>query len=364
MYNRSFRTLKHEEDLGMGPFRIRREVLFKIILAGGVILFAELLGHAVLWGKKGAWPYPFAMQNFYGTPQLYMSDHPYLPYLATKGRSGGVEFNSYGGRGPEPESPKSRTRILCFGGSTTFGGSPPWPVQLQKMLGEKEYEVLNAAQNGANTADTLVNLALLQVDLEPDYVLVYHGTNDLESSYYPGFRSDYAHRRRDIGSLPYPIFRKLPAFFNLSSLYVILRWELEGPRGDLHALYSRPGKAYDFENGPSGLKTFERNLRTIRAIAHEHGARLVLGTFQYYQPLAEQHFGKEFGDAWQRGINAENKIIRRIAAGHSEVGLAEVERSFVPDEESMIDFCHLKPKGTELVAKAFYRAIQSRTKRP
>lgn len=337
--------------------------VFALLTALVAYALLEAAGYALFYLKKRQWPYPFALQNFYGEVRLYMADHPYLPYLATRGVSGRVEFNSLGDRGPEPETPKRRTRVLCYGGSTTFDGShdwdKTWPGVLQELLGRERFEVINAAQNGATSADSLVNLALIHADIEPDLVLLYEGTNDLESSYYPGFRADYAHRRKDIGGNPYPVFRRLPRWLNLSAYYVVLRWYLEGPSGDLHALYTRHGRSYDFVNGPFGLPTFRRNLLHVEAIAAAHGAKVVLGTFQYYQPWADGYFGKAFGDAWRRGSDAQNEIVRALARERPGIFLAEVAGSFAPSPETMTDFCHLSEAGNRRIAEAFHEGVQA-----
>lgn len=233
------------------------------------------------------------------------------------------------------------------------------------MLGPERYEVVIAAQNGATTADSLVNYALVHSDAEADYVLTYEGINDLESSYAPGFRPDYAHRRRKIGGAPYPFFERLPQALHYSALYTALRWKLVGPRGDLHAQFSRP-TTYDFKGGPYGLKAFESNLRSLHAVARARGATLVLGTAQYYRPWAERNFGSEFAQGWERGIALENEIQRRLARSLPGAELAEVARSFTPTEEHMTDFCHLTEAGNERVARAFHAAVlraESRRKR-
>lgn len=324
----------------------------------------ESAGYAGFRLKHGAFPREFARRHYAEEPALYMGDHPYLPYLATKGRVGSVEFNSRGDRGPELEVPKRRKRVLCYGGSTTFDGAhewaETWPGRLQALLGEG-YEVVIAAQNGATTADTLVNYALTHSDAQADFVLAYEGINDLESSFAPGFRPDYAHRRRDIGSTPYPIFERLPQALHYSALYTAARWKLVGPRGDLHARFSRP-TSYDFANGPFGLAAFEANLRSLHALARSRGAVLVLGTAQYYRPWADANFGPEFGEGWRRGIDAENALQRRLAASLPGVRLAEVAASFAPTEEHMTDFCHLTLKGNELVARAFHAAVTARSR--
>jgi lysophospholipase L1-like esterase len=301
-----------------------------------------------------------------------MSDHPYLPYIATKGRAyvnedtwgriAPVDFNSYGDRGPEPDMPKKRRRLIAFGGSTTFGARSPlektWPKQLESKLSESRYEVINAAQNGATTADTLVNLSLLHAALEPDYVLVYHGTNDLESSYTRGFKTDYSHRRRKIPSVP-PIFEAMPRWLDYSAFFVLTRNLFIGgvAQGDLWSRYTRSTDT-DFENGPFGLETFRRNLESIIAVARTHGARIVLGTFLYYRPWADANMGRAFADAWEIGIEEQNRIIRDVANSSSGVLLADVAAVSELGEEHFWDFCHLTESGNELIAREFVRVIR------
>lgn len=336
--------------------RARPSFLAAAVLTG---LLAVEGGSQVLFRlKHGRWPAAFAREQFDQPAHHYMSDHPYLPYFALPGEYGPVRINSWGGRGPEPERPKRRIRILCFGGSTTFDMAHPledtWPGRLQKMLGPR-YEVVNAAQNGATSADTLVNYALLQSELKPDLVLALEGVNDLESSFFTGFRPDYAHRRRKIPDEPYPIFRALPRWLDYSAFWVSLRWALVGPRGELHALYSRPGW-YDFEHGPFGLSVFRRNLRMLNALVRLDGARLILGTPGFYEPDARARFGEAFADSWKRALAAENETVRDLARREG-VGLAELERSYVPTSREHLDFCHFTEAGNELVARAFHKAV-------
>jgi lysophospholipase L1-like esterase len=294
--------------------------------------------------------------------RLTMADHPYLPYYGTSGLYGQVILNSLGDRGPDPDEPKRRIRIVSFGGSTTFGQDEPWeltwPGQLQDLLGSSQFEVLSAAHNGDTTADSLVKLALIYVDLKPDIVLVYHGTNDLEASYSRNFRADYAHRRRDVGATPYPVFDRLPRWLDYSSYFVTIRSNLVGYRGSMWRLYTRPEVGLDLENGPFGLPTFQRNLQAINALAQLAGARLVLGTFQYYRPWAEEYHGSKWAEAWQRGLGIQNEIIRELAAREENIYVADVARAFHPTGDHMTDFCHLTALGNEEIARAFAHAIR------
>lgn len=338
-----------------------KTLAFWAVLLLLIAFVAEGLGYGAFSVVSGETPREFGERTF-RVPRLYMTDHPFLPFLARKGTSGLVEFDSMGNRGAEPESPKRRIRIVCLGGSTTLDAGhrwdQTWPGQLQEMLGAEHYEVINAGQSGATTADSLVKLALLHVDLKPDFVVVYHGTNDVAPSYGVGFRPDYAHRKRSIGNTPYPLFDRLPRRLEYSSLFVAVRYALVGDRGNLWNLYTRFPVRMDFENGPFGVATFRRNLTSMHALCREHGARLVLGTFVYSRELAEREQGLEWADAWQRCIDLQNASIRALAAERPEILLADLARSIAADGSHFVDHCHLTPKGNRAIASAFLDAIR------
>lgn len=338
-----------------------KHLFFVLLMALLVLMAVEAGGYALFYLVHGEFPHAYGLRTF-KVMRMTVTDHPYLPYFRTSGL-GQIRLNSVGDRGPEPEEPKRRLRIICFGGSTTFDQEHAWdytwPGQLQGMLGADTFEVLNAAHNGDTTAETLVKLSMIHGDLQPDLVLVYHGTNDLEASYARGFRSDYAHRRRDVSPTPYPVFDRLPRWLDYSAGFVATRAYLVGYRGSMWRLYTRPEKGLDLKNGPFGLPTFERNLGAIDAMAQLAGARVILGTFQYYQPWAESNMGAEWTAAWRRGIDAQNAIIRDLAVREENIHLADVARAFVPTPDHMLDLCHLTPRGNREVAVAFAAVARS-----
>lgn len=346
----------------------RSRALFVVLTVALCALTVECVAYAVFYLVKRELPPTLAGRQFRRYEHHYKTDHPYLPYIATQGKHGFLEFNSLGDRGEEPEQPKRRIRIIAFGESTTFDAShvwdETWPGYLQHLLGKERYEVINAAQNGATTADTLVNLGLIHLDLKPDYVLAYHGNNDLESSYYRPFKSDYSHRRRKILDPRHPVFDQLPRWLEYSALYVTLRLAFAKPPLNLWELYTRQDGTTDYENGPFGLETFRRNLRSINALAEANGAKLVLGTFVYYSPWAYDNMRSVFAEGWQRGIDSHNAIIRELAASQPNIRLAEIASTFKPTRAHMVDFCHLTQAGNKLIAKSFFEAIRRIEGRP
>ncbi len=346
---------------------LAKSLLFTGALIALFLFVVEAASQAMFRVRHGQSPRAFAAGHLYRYEHRYRTDHPYLPYIARKGAYDILRFNSLGDRGPEPESPKRRIRLVCYGGSTTFDAAhsdeETWPGMLQAMLGTGRHEVINAAQNGATSADTLVNFALLHADLRPDFLLVLDGINDLESSYQTGFRSDYSHRRRKIPDFPFPFLDSLPRWLDRSALWVQFRFSLTGDQRDLHELYTIHGE-FDFERGPFGLEAFRRNLLSLDALAAAHGAKLVLGTPPFYRAKADklqwalEAPGIPFGAPWQKGIDAENRVIRELARTRKNVRLAEVAGSFIPSERTMTDFCHLNADGNRKVAEAFYAALK------
>ena len=54
-------------------------------------------------------------------------------------------------------------------------------------------DVVNAGIPGRTSADSLVNIALRVLPIDPDVVIVLHGVNDQKPNRAPGFRDDYSH---------------------------------------------------------------------------------------------------------------------------------------------------------------------------
>jgi lysophospholipase L1-like esterase len=164
----------------------KKLLLFRVLALLGVLLSVELFGQFITYAKTGIWLWKIPM-----TPhELLFQRHPWL--LASgkpngmfrKGQTIMVRHNSRGYRGPDFTKPRPlhEIRLICYGGSTTYGSylSDPWtwPVLLQKSLGN-QYEVLNAGVPGYTTVEHVIQAAVQQFDRRPDYALYYVGYNDL-----------------------------------------------------------------------------------------------------------------------------------------------------------------------------------------
>lgn len=102
-----------------------------------------------------------------------------------------ISPNGYRGPAFDVRKPPGTTRIIVLGGSSVFDQGVPdrddkagsWPHLLERQLvskGLSDLEVINAGIPGHATGDSLGRLFSQLWMYEPDYVLVYHGWNDMK----------------------------------------------------------------------------------------------------------------------------------------------------------------------------------------
>lgn len=139
-----------------------------------------LYGLHVLTGRVGISPW-----------QVYGGEHYKFPpdYTLVGAAGQGAETartNSLGFRGPDfrPEKPEGVFRVLCLGGSSTFGyhneDDETYPHHLRELLAEecRGVEVVNAGFPYYNTGSILSLFREELVDYEPDVVTLYSAYND------------------------------------------------------------------------------------------------------------------------------------------------------------------------------------------
>ncbi len=238
------------------------------------------------------------------TPQLRaarIEPHPYLAYAnkpgyVLDGKNHRISHNALGFRGPETtwEKPAGVFRIVCLGGSSTYGHGPSanettWPARLEALLNEAavagapRVEVINGGCQGYSSFESLINLSVRMVDLRPDLVLVYHGINDVRCALYPGVVRDNRHWRA-----LWPTARKpeLQALLERTVTFQIWRRYFTGYVTEAQDLgtylivdFGRYADAYaQPTDADLGFASFQRNLVSIVEVARTHGAQPVLVT--------------------------------------------------------------------------------------
>ncbi|MEM7306462.1 MAG: GDSL-type esterase/lipase family protein [Planctomycetota bacterium] len=227
--------------------------------------------------------------------------HPYIGYVlqAGAGRDQGnytFHINSLGFRGPEyaAEKPADVYRILCLGGSTTYGtgvssDEATYPGQLEAMLNlvaaeGRKYEVWNCGVSGYNSAESLINLQLRLLQYDPDAIVIYHAANDARPIQARGFRPDYAHVRRswvasEISGLERFLLRSWRTYAWLTrgtdseeQLGALASYVFVPNFKDLHV---PAGQAVP----DRGVAAFLTNVRNMVAVARAAGVVPVLSTF-------------------------------------------------------------------------------------
>lgn len=168
------------EVMSLAPLKKR-----KLLVALGAVLFAFFLVEvAVRVRQKMKYGTAFAVHRLVEDPVSGLE----IPVPGFE--LGLVKINSMGFRGPEIEIPKPghRIRVAYLGGSTTFCAETStyeriWPHVVHEGLvaafPDQEFDYVNASVAGYSSTQSIVNLELRVAPLEPDVVVIYHGTNDL-----------------------------------------------------------------------------------------------------------------------------------------------------------------------------------------
>ncbi|MFH1998982.1 MAG: SGNH/GDSL hydrolase family protein [Planctomycetota bacterium] len=317
--------------------------------------------------------------------------HPYLAYCLKPGwhtpedsKAEQKSHNLFGLRGPEIayEKPAGAYRIVCLGGSSTYGNSPScdeatWPARLEHRLREaypdKTIEVINGGAPGWSTFESTVNLAFRMVDFAPDLVIVYHSINDMRCALYKEPRPDNTHWRQ-----PWPTFRPSPLEPILEKSICYLVWRkyctryLED-RSDINfnAIVDPPPGNTDWyasdaaKISPVGFKSFRRNLVSIAAIARAHGAKVMFGT----QALDEQDITSPKSGANQiHAMHLMSRILKEVAS-EQKIMLVDAEKTLEdearkqagdPGKAAIFTWeVHLTDEGADLLAKTFAERILS-----
>ena len=281
--------------------------------------------------------------------------HRHLGYgLSPDYDAGANRHNALGYRGEEItlEKPAGVVRIVCCGGSTTYGyGTDDYrltvPSMLQYGLREagKQVEVVNAGCPGWSTFETLVNFESRVLDLSPDHVVFYHGINDvLASMVWPpealrGDQSGWLVRERRMVEAP------LLERSDLARIVMVRNGVIE-PHGSMLRVvgeaaasnqtfnFRRQRKQGTYPEGlfrdvplermlrANGTRLFRRNLESLIAVARAHGVSVLLTTFAY---SAEFPGNPNIGHpAVRDAIDAYNEVVREAARRHG-VALVDLQ---------------------------------------
>jgi hypothetical protein len=259
------------------------------------------------------------------------------------------------------EKEPDKIRVLTLGGSAMFNR------QMTRLLkesldkiSERPMEVVGAALRTHTSMASLIKYRAL-AKYEFDYVLIYHGINDLfvNHVYVDHFRSDYSHM--------IPWYKKNLLLDNsliMRSFYNKYIWARR-VFGMEKIWYIYPEEHMENAMDFVSERLFKRNITELIKEIKKNGAVPVLMTFawnkpdHYNQTLFESgqvgykptQYGRYPIELWgsigfvKEGLQRHNRVIRDIAIQHG-VYLIDQEDLMSKDLRWFEDVCHFSPEGT------------------
>ena len=283
-------------------------------------------------------------------------------------KRGGISINSLGFRGPETTIPKPRgtIRLAFLGASTTYcaevsGNRAVWAHLVTESLSSRYPEIafdyVNGGVPGYTTQESLRNLESRIAPLEPDVIVIYHGTNDLSGdtrrlAAEQGLSNQHPDATSRLGEWS-------TLWFLLEKNWTIYQRQANAQRGD---------NRLDFQ--PSELSApFRRRMAALVGRAKEVAPAVVLVTFShrvrheqtddvkllasntslYYMPYMSV-------EGLLQGFDEYNHVIRDVA-NQQEVILAEAGESIPGNGENFVDSVHLTDEGARRIAEIVVRAL-------
>ena len=278
-----------------------------------------------------------------------------LPYRPDVGRVVELDYtnNSLGFRTPERpfQKPPMTKRVIALGGSTTFDGptnDQTWPALLEGRLNDHyssqgyQIEVINLGVDMAASPYSLIDLAFIGVEYEPDLVISYDGVNDSGMIGNDGLTPDYRSSMGKFDEQDQTLQSRLPKWAFKSYLLSWASFKLDriaGKQPDLAGqVYMKKLSALKVStNQLAGVQYFERNLRLMRAISEEYGAKFLAATAHWVQPP-------------ERVVVINEELRRFFAREH--IDFIDLDKELPHDDWSIhVDGVHWSLKGEEAMAE-------------
>jgi lysophospholipase L1-like esterase len=352
---------------------LRRKLIYWAILVIALVGLSEGAGRIAYSSSFDA-KQQALLQAFFGLATGYNPNmvsnylpHHYLVYTLNPNTKVNYEayygskpshfINALGYRGKETtrDKPVGTFRVVCLGGSTTFGlgeseETMTYPAQLESQLNRifesPKFEVINAGTPGWSSAESLINLLFRVSDLSPDAVVSYEGVNDT-----------FAMRKDDEGGPDNGNFRRIvyyqmPGDFarfwlKWSHLWRLLYYWSYGKENiafDINTLAVKPNPTKWLENLNAATgKYFRRNMANFVAVAKANEIMPVLVTMGH--------------GPWHPSLSLTAQILRDIARDKGAV-LIDFESLSRPGWFSG-DNVHLERAGNTALAESVANGIAS-----
>lgn len=365
------------------------------------IVSLETIGYFALYIKSNSFDFLSNKNYFYIRAMLLGANDPdlfprylslpylgYIPYPGYK-RHNVIQHNEDGYRGTKvPLIKKSKFRVLCLGGSTTYGfgvESPQntYPAKLEILLNQfiqknkpvlnniTGAEVINAGIDAGVSSEELQQYLFKYRYYQPDAVIVHSGINDalVWCSTADSFQLDYTHYRRlnfHLEPLPKParvlIKSYLLSFFVIQLFYSDFSVFEDGFIQQTNHTYCRWSKvnidSVSFNREYSSNPFFKNTQTLFREIVSDSAALFVLPNI-----LNRENQMVKNNLRYQMFSNENIRISHFLCEQNAGIPIAYNYDS-TNNPTFWIDDCHLKEKGearkAQIVAPYLERFIQSR----
>ncbi len=302
--------------------------------------------------------------------------HPYLSYYPTPNyRKGQTSHNALGYRNDEfsLDKPDGVYRIVALGGSSTYDvtiedNAAIFTAQLEKLLkedyGYQNVQVINAGVPGYNSWEMLVNLEFRVLDLDPDLVIIYEGTNDVharlvEPSAYRGDDSG----RRQTWQAPHVALWEHSALLRIVSRMMNFTRQVsvdDFVSSPTYLSWPFEFRLYGDNLDPAEILKenppiyFRRNLENMIAVAKEHGVEIMFSTWAY-SPYLHDYASESY---YQHGFKENNDVVKEVATVE-QIPLFDFVGVMPQDAKYWDDGRHVNEAGALVKARLFAEFIHT-----
>jgi lysophospholipase L1-like esterase len=210
----------------------------------------------------------------------------------------------------------------------------------------------------------LVNLEFRVMDLDPDLVIIYEGTNDVHARMVEpsAYRGDDLGRRQAWQVPPVPLWEHSAFLRILSRMMNVTRQVSIDDFVSSPTYWSWPFEFRLSENDVDPAKIleknppiyFQRNLENMIAIAKEQGTEVLFSTWAYSQDLND-YASKDY---YQQGFEENNEIVKEVANRH-HIPLFDFAAVMPQDAKYWADGRHVNEAGALVKAALFAEFIHT-----
>ena len=308
--------------------------------------------------------------------------HPFLQ-IQPMPKDPKTNTNQWGFRGEEitKKKPEGVYRIFVVGGSTVFCDRVAFEdshvrileKKLRNAYPENDIQVQNVGMHWHTTLHSLIKIATILPEFNPDLIILYHAINDLSRSFpnkrftFRPYQSDYSHY---FGPLSGIINAYLSQDFpvNLALLRVVRQKYFSHLSRCWFSDIRRPKKFEEYPNTSwKSIPSFERNLRNIVQIAKAMNIDLILASQPFlfrkdltnadkeklimWNHMLSENRKKPTMESMAMGMNRYNGISRTIAEEHG-VPFCDLETRVPKTFEYFLDGVHYTAAGNRIIGES------------